>query len=125
MNSLPLFPETSYPVPEKKIDRRYPKQPCCGAISENRTQRREPFRGKGAPGDPGRAVMGSLLQEQFRHTGSLEPTWSRGCLNWFESSHDTISPRGWLPVLKEEGILGEESDALRWRWGYVASDLCV
>lgn len=66
-----------------------------------------------SPDVPGSAVMGSLLQEQYKHPGSLEPALSDGCCDWFKSSQDVIFPRGHPLIPKEGGVLGREYDILR------------
>lgn len=68
----------------------------------------------------GRAEVGRLLQEQYRHTGDLEPVQSNGC---FKSSHEVIFPRGYQLIPQEEGIIGKEYDVSECGWSSVASKI--
>lgn len=60
----------------------------------------------------GKGAVSSFQQERSRHAGSLEPARSSGCLDWFESLQDVISPREHLLITKEEQILGREPEIL-------------
>lgn len=60
----------------------------------------------------GKGAVSSFEQEWSRHTGSLEPARSSGCLDWFKSLQDVISPREHLLITKEDQILGREPEVL-------------
>lgn len=105
---FPLSLESSYPEPEKGLDIWWMTQ-TTGLWGHFREQNSEEgaFSKHGSTDVRGRAEMGCLLQEQYRHTGGLEPGWSNV---WFKSSQDVIFPRGHQLIPKEERILGRESD---------------